>query len=211
MEQPDLSMGWSFDLLNNIFQSPVEQIHEPFESPKGMRIVKVTEKKDGHVPEFQEVKDKVREAVLKNKAKGIAKEKAQEYLQAIKTEYSSTKPEDFARAAKTLNLEIFQTPTFNRGLYLPKIGLSKDFEEAAFALSADNKISGVVETTNGFCILHLDNRVAADKEGFEKKKDELTKSLASELYNEAFTEYLNRLRLDADLVDNIAKQKDQAQ
>jgi len=205
MEQPNLTLGWSYDLLGKIFKMDLNEINEPFETPTGLSIVSINEKKDTYVPEFNEAQDKVREALAKIKSKEIAKKKADEHLEAIKEELNKSKLRDFAKSAKTLGLEIHQTPEFNRGQYLPQVGISKEFESTAFQLTDENKLSGVVEITNGFCILHLDNYVPVDLSEYEKAKDELAQSISDDKQKAQFGDFVSQLRVEAGLVDNLAQ------
>lgn len=208
MEKPTTFMP--YQLLNKIFQLQVGEISPPHETVDKIFIVKLIKRKESYVPEFEEAKDKVFEALLDFKAKKIAKDKAQEFYKTLLEKYNDSLTKDFPKIAKDLGLEIFQTPSFNRGQYLPQIGIAKEFQEAAFALNDSNKISKAVETPIGFCILHLDSYVPIDEKTFEKEKDEFTNKLATEEKNKVFNEFLTSLRLKANLVDNISKQREQA-
>ncbi len=205
MEQPNLTLGWSYDLLNKIFQMNLNEINEPVETSSGISIVQIKEKRESYIPEFEEVAERVHKAVVSKKAKELAKERAEEYLQALQTELSKSKLRDFPKAAKILNLELHQTPAFSRGQYLPQIGISKEFQEEAFKLTADNKMSSVVEASSGYCILHLDNYIPIDPEKYEEEKEALAKTLSEEKQNAAFGDFLMQLRQKANLDDNIAK------
>ena len=77
---------------------------------------------NSYIPEFDEVQDKVRTAVAGEMAKDVALAKTKGYLEAITEELNKTKLRDFPKAAKELGLEIYQTPIFNRGQYLPQVG-----------------------------------------------------------------------------------------
>lgn len=205
LDQPNTSLGWSFDILNAIFQLKPNQITTPLETSKGFVVIKLLEAKDGYVPELNVVKDKVALAVKKLKAQNLAKEKSKEVLKKLTDEINKTKLQDFAAAAKTLNLEIAQTSFFARGEYLPKIGQSPDFQQQAFGLSDQKKLSDPVEIENGVAILYLDNKKAADMSLFEKQKDTIAKKMYTERQNENFNNYLTQLRLQANLQDNISK------
>ncbi|HLF18261.1 MAG TPA: peptidyl-prolyl cis-trans isomerase [Candidatus Omnitrophota bacterium] len=211
MENPNLGMGMSYELLKRLFELDAQEISEPYETSNGYFIAKVTEKKEAYVPEYEEAQEKVKDAVLRNAAMDITKKKAEELLAALKVEYQKTLPYDFANAAKALGLELDQTPVFKRGQYLPAIGISKAFQEAAFALTQENKISDVIEEPNGFYILHLDGYTAATEEEYEQLKDEIAQVLLDRERNEIFSEFLSRLRLESNLIDNISALKQQAQ
>ncbi|MDO8581100.1 MAG: SurA N-terminal domain-containing protein [Candidatus Omnitrophota bacterium] len=202
MEAPDLSLGWSYDIFNTIFQLQPNEISQPLEYPQGIVIVKVKDHQEAVVPEFAKVQDKVKEALMNQEAKKLAHEQSAKYLQTIKESLSQGQ-NNFSQIAQDLKLEVFQTPVFTRGQYLPKIGVSKDFEEAAFRLNEQNSLSDVVEVAKGFSILHLDQYVPPDKEQYEAEK----KGIAQQLYNqrrtETFGNFVTQLRLQANLIDNI--------
>ncbi|MBN1870178.1 MAG: SurA N-terminal domain-containing protein [Candidatus Omnitrophica bacterium] len=203
MEQPNLTAGWSYDILNDLFQMDVNEISEPYETADGITILQIKENRESYTPEFQEAKEKAQEAVIEKEAGKIAEQKAAENLKAIKEELNKSKLQDFPKAAKDLGLKIDQTPTFNRGQYLPQIGISKEFQEAAFALTEDNKVSEVVETAKGYCILHLDDYVPIENSDYEKAKDALAQELSDEKRNAAFADFVSQLRIKANLIDHL--------
>ncbi len=205
MEQPNLSLGWSYEALNQIFQLETNEISDLLETPEGYRIIQIKEKKGAYVPKYAEAKKKVWESVLKKETRNIAKQRAQAYLLSINQELDKTKLKDFPKAAKALGLEIYQTPVFNRGQYLPKVGIAKDFQEAAFQLTEDNPIGEVVETKNGYCILHLDSYIPVEDADYQKNKSALAKSLLNERKNKVFNDFLTKLRVASQLESNITK------
>lgn len=211
MERPNLTLGWSYDLLDKIFKMKENDVNEPFETLNGLSIVQIKKKRESYTPEFSEVQNKSREAVINREAKKIAKKKAGEYFGAIKEELDKSKLRDFPKASKALKLEIHQTPVFSRGQYLPQIGISKEFQEAAFHLTEDNKISNVVETTTGYCILHLDNYIPVENSEYAKAKEELAQTLGGEKQNIVFGDFVTQLRFEADLFDNISQLQNRAQ
>lgn len=211
MEQPNLTLGWSYELLDKIFRMDEGEVNEPLETPGGLSIIQVKEKRGSYIPEFPEVRDEAREAVIKEEARKIAAEKTGEYLEAVREELGKSKLRDFPKAAKTLGLEIHQTPVFNRGQYLPQIGISKEFQEAAFALTEQDDISGVVETDKGYCILHLDTYIPVDTGEYEKAKEELARTLMAEKHSAAFGDFVAQLRLRANLIDHIAPLRSRTQ
>jgi len=208
-EQPNLNLGWSYDLLKGIFQLPVNQTIAPFETTDGIYIVKVSDKKAAHIPTYEDAKEKVQQALIKQEAKMIAATKAAVYLQQIKESYNNSPLKDFGNIVKEAGLDLNQTPNFIRGQYLPKIGLSKEFQDAAFELTEDNKMSDVVEIPAGFCILHLDTSVPIDEEQYLKQKDKFSQTLLQDQRSEIFSDFLSALRVKANLEDNLSKLRQQ--
>lgn len=210
LDQPNLSLGWSFEVLNKVYQLDLNQISEPLETPRGYVIVQMKEKQNSRLPEYAEVKDKAKDAYLREQAKGAALEKAKEYREKIKSEYDQSSVPDFPKIAQKLNLKILQTPVFNRGQYLPAIGLAKEFQEAAFGLDEKNKISDAVATDKGYSILYLDRYIPVDEAQYQKDKETFSQTLQTEQKNEVFSGFLTQLRLQAGLVDYLAKENNPA-
>lgn len=206
-EEPILQLKLPFAVLQQAFDLNTGEVSDLAESPNGFYIVKLKEKKESHLPAFAEAAEKAREAVKKLKAKDIARQKAEEFAARIKEIYQKNPQTHLSDAAQSLGLKAEQTPLFKRGDYLPTIGMSSDFQESAFALNEQNKISGTVETKKGFCILSFDRLQPIDQEKFAQEKDGFAKNLADAKKNEAFSEFLSQLRVKANLVDNIAKLK----
>ncbi|MCK5580941.1 MAG: peptidylprolyl isomerase [Candidatus Omnitrophica bacterium] len=209
MEQPLLIEGWSFPLIQQLFQLDVHKTLGPVETSSGYQILTVTAKKDSFIPSYEEVIETVRETWIANEARKIAEKQAEKYYKIIRETFNSLKRPDFAKIAKEHQLNIHQTPLFNRGQYLPKLGIAKDFQEVAFILNESNKLSQIVETEKGYCLLHLDEREPIDEEKFAKVKNEFTEKLLAEKKNTSFEDFLTHLRIRANIEDNMVKQKGQ--
>jgi peptidyl-prolyl cis-trans isomerase D len=203
LEHPDMSLGWSFDTFNQLFSLKQNDLGGPYETSTGLIIVKVIDKKDSFIPEYEQVKDKVKENLVNNIATTMAKQKAQEVLPSVEDGMKASSAAEFSEVAKNLGLNIEQTPLFTRGQYLPKIGLEKGFQDAAFALTKENKLSKVIETQSGPCILHLDQVAEADKSEFDKQKEKIAQDLTGEKRLKFFSEFITGLRLKANLVNNL--------
>ena len=205
MEQPNLNIGWSFELLQRAFNLEANQISEPIETSKGYYILKLKEKRDSYVPDYQEVEQKVNDALILEKARKIAQQKGDDYLNQIKDKLEKNPQIDFNAVANSLGLKVDQTPLFSRSQYLPTIGLSKEFQEVAFSLDDKHKISGLVETVKGYCILYRDKYVPIDKDKFEKEKEEFRNDLLTQIKNKVFNSFLAHLRIKASLQSNTTK------
>ncbi|OGX28595.1 MAG: hypothetical protein A2705_00620 [Omnitrophica WOR_2 bacterium RIFCSPHIGHO2_01_FULL_52_10] len=203
MEQPDLTLGWPYELLIKLFQTDKNAVNDPFETPQGMLIVKIKEKKDADIPEYRDVSEKAAGALRKNKAKTIARGKTEEYLKLIQDAFARTELKDFAQTVKNSGLEVYQTPVFGRGEYLPVVGISKEFQDAAFALTEQNDLSGVVATETGYSVVHLDSRVPADEKKFAEKKQSLSEKLLNERRTQNFNDFLSNLRQQAKITSNL--------
>jgi peptidyl-prolyl cis-trans isomerase D len=206
LEKPNLSLGWPFDTINKLFELPAGGFTEPFETSKGMFIARLKERKDSYAPTFEETKDKIKDILTASGAQALAKTKAEEYYTLIEEQFTKASYLKFSDAAKSLGLEISQTPLFTRGQYLPGIGIAKDFQDEAFQLNDQRKLSKVVEVPNGYCIIYLDNYVPADVKDFEKNRQQTQEAILMEKRNVAFTDFLNGLRTRANVISRLPRQ-----
>lgn len=211
IDKPDMSLGWPFEMFQEVFRLTTDTIPEPFETPDGMVLVNVTERRDAYIPDYEDVKAKVKDSYLLELAKDVAKEKTAEAREKIATAFAESPAADFAQLAKDLGLDLYQSPSFNRGQYLPVIGISKEFENAAFALSAQEPLSEVIDHAKGFAILHLDNTTPADPAKLADQRAEIKEALLQERKNQAFTEFMTTLRVESNLDNNLARRQAEQQ
>ena len=64
----------------------------------------------------------------------------------------------------------------------------------------------MIETAQGFAILYLDSRIPADREEFEKDKDQYKEAVLNRKRNEILTDYLTKLRMKANLESNLVQE-----
>jgi len=93
------------------------------------------------------------------------------------------------------------------GEYLPNIGPSSEFQNAAFNLKDKNRISPVIYTQQGFYILKLDEFVPIDEQKFKSEKAEFKTKLLEDKRKEFFNNFFEELKKKANLQDNVSKMK----
>ena len=203
MEKPDLSRGWSFPLIQTLFQLEAEKFVGPFELADGYEIMRIKQRREAYIPDYLQAQEEVKTQWTRSEAMTIARAEAEAAQGQLKELFDQQHHPDFMKTAKDLGLELFQTPLFNRGQYLPTVGLSRDFQDTAFSLSEANPFSDIVQTEKGPCLLWLDDAQAADPEDFEKEKEQYREQILLERKQVVFSEFISRLRQKAQLVDHI--------
>ena len=203
LEKPNLSMGWSFPLIQQLFELPKDQVLGPVETPSGYQILRVKERRESILPDYPSVQDQVKTAWTRAEAKKIAQKKAEQFFKQLQEALQQPENPGFKNIANELGLTVYQTPLFQRGEYLPNIGMSRDFQKTAFALKdKPGTVSGPIEVEKGFCILTLDAYEPIDMEKYKKEKTPYLQELLQEKKASAFEEFMARLRLDANLEDH---------
>ena len=80
------------------------------------------------MPKLDEVKDKVRDEVIKQKARDLSKQKAAELAAKLKS------APDFEKAAKAAGVEAKTTELIARDAPIPDLGVAPAVDDAAFKL-----------------------------------------------------------------------------
>jgi len=162
------------------------EVSEPLRTPQGYAFITVTGKQAPYVPKLDEVKMKVRDDVLKQKAIETARQKAA----SINAEMKSG---DFDKAAKAAGLDVKTTDLIARGAPIGDAGVSPALEAAAFSLPA-GAVSDPIVTDNGAAIVKVLERkdVAADE--LAKQKDTLKTELLNDRKQKFFAAYMAKAR-----------------
>jgi peptidyl-prolyl cis-trans isomerase D len=185
-DEPIPGIGMAPAVGQQAFQMKEGDISEPIRTPQGFAFVTVTGRQDPYLPKLDEVKAKVRDDVLKQKAIDTARQRAA----ALNAEM---KAGDFEKAAKAAGLEVKTTEMIARGAPIGEAGVSPALEAAAFALSA-GAVSDPVVTETGAAIVKVLERqdVAADQ--LAKDKETLRTELLNDRKQKFFASYMTKAR-----------------
>lgn len=201
------NVGWSYQFLTTAFQLEKEQISDIIQTPKGCYIIKVIDKKEPFIPPLNEIKDSVREVLVKKEARKKAKEKAESTLLELR---SKAKEEnfDFSSAVENLGFKINTTDSFKRGDYIQNVGQSNEFTEQAFTLK-EGEISGLIEVSKGFVILKTIEKQSFEQEKFKEErevfKQRLLEMKKQQYYIEWFKDLKKKVRLKSNLSGLVDK------
>jgi len=168
------------------FQMKQGDVSEPIRTPQGFAFITVTGRQDPYIPKLDEVKTKVRDAVLKQKAIDAARQKAAEVAAAMKSG-------DFDKAAKAAGLDVKTTELIARGAPIGDAGVSPALEEKAFSLPAGG-VSDPVVTDNGAAIVKVLERKDVDPAEFAKQKESTRDELLNQRKQQFFAAYMTKAR-----------------
>ncbi|NQT46512.1 MAG: SurA N-terminal domain-containing protein [Candidatus Omnitrophica bacterium] len=166
-------IGFSHEISSIVPKLKVESAHKELvymEEQKFYYAITVKEKKDSHIEAFEAVKENVKEDLLNEKAKELARLKMAEDLTKIK-ELIATEGVSFEEAAKGLGLKTETTAEITRFGYIPGIGASEGFADAAFGLK-EGDVSALLPISGGFAILKVAKLIPIDNDEFLKYMDE---------------------------------------
>lgn len=149
-------------------------------------FVALTEVQAAHAPKLEEVKSKVQDDVIRQKAVDIAKTKAAAFAQAAGKG-------SFAAAAKAAGVEIKSTELVPRGTALPDVGVSNTVDDAIFKLKA-GETSAPIATENAVLVAQVKERQDIKPESFTADKDSLRDELVQQRRQEFFGAYMTKAK-----------------
>ena len=169
-DEPIDGLGPAPEVSAQAFQLADGAVSPVLRVSRGWVFVTVTQKQEPYIPQVTEVRDRVRDDLIRERAAEIAKTKAAEIAATLKG------ASDFAAAAKKAGLEVKPTELIARGAPLPDIGISPEIDKVVFALPV-GAVSDPISTPQGTAIVRVvqkepvtDAQVAA---GMDAMREEL--------------------------------------
>jgi len=186
-DEPILGVGSAPEMTARAFSMNPGEVSGVLRTGRGFAFETVTEKKDGYVPKLEEVKDKVREAVVKDKAREMAKTQAASLAAKLKT------APDFEKAAKAANADVKTTDLLTRDSPLPEIGNAPDVLDAAFKLP-EGSVSDPVSTDNGTAIFKVVEKHESSPQDLTANKETFRDEVLNDRRNRFFSSYMQKAK-----------------
>ena len=186
-EQPVSGLGVAPEASDRVFSLKDGEVGGPITTPRGPVFLTVTGKKDPYVPMLDEVRERVRNDVIRQKAAELSRTRADEIAAAL----SSAR--DFAAAAKAQGFEAKESQLVTRNSALPDVGISTEVDKAAFALPVGGT-SGPITTADATVIVRVMERSDVNSEEFRRAREAFRADLLEERRNKFFASYLSQAR-----------------
>jgi peptidyl-prolyl cis-trans isomerase D len=186
-EDPVPGLGAAPQVSQTAFQLADNAVSEPLGTPRGPVFITVSGKKDAYVPPLDEVKDRVREDLIRAKATEISRQKATAIAAALKS------AKDFAAAAKAAGFEAKDTELIARDAPLPDIGVNAEVSKAAFALPVGG-VSEPIQTTDATVIVRVAEKDDITPEEFRIAKERFRAERLNEKRGQFFTAYMSKAK-----------------
>ncbi|TAN61154.1 hypothetical protein EPN16_03840 [bacterium] len=184
------------------FQLREKQTSPVIQTAQGVYVLRVIKKRDSYIPDFAEVKDKALEALKVEKAKEIAKSRAQEYKNKIEEYIKQNPGKGLKEAAKELGLEVKTTEQFKRAKPLEDedSGINRQIQNIAFSLKP-GQISEALETDTAYFLIEQDKLTGIDEEKFKEEKETFTTEFLGKKKEAVFNQTLQGLMAQSGLLD----------
>jgi parvulin-like peptidyl-prolyl isomerase len=191
---PIPGIGWLPQVTELLFKVKIGQFLPPLKMDKTYYLIRLKDRKEPFIPEFDKIKDKVKEALIKERSTDIAKKKIEECDAKLKQDYANNPlAADFERAAAAFGLKSSSTSMFKYGSYIEGIGSSDAFWVYTKNLK-ENEPSKVISLPSGFYIIRIKSRLPVDENKFKEETGEFGKKLLLQKKQEHFTSFVAELK-----------------
>ena len=195
--EPILGLGLAQEVSAQAFAIDPGVVAGPIPTPSGPAFVTVTDVQDPYLPALDEVREQVREDVIRKKSLALAQERAAEAAETLEA------AGDFAAAAEEAGWPVGSSDLVTRGSALPEVGVSPAVEAAAFAMTP-GAVSDVVRTGNAAAVVHLVEREEASAADLAANRDTLRDELLLQRRSRFFTAYLDNVKARLDVAIDLA-------
>lgn len=186
------------ELKKAAFSLKAGEISNAVETESSIYIIKILDKKEEHIPGYEEAAASVKNALIKGKAMEKAKETADAILKRLK------QGEDFQKLASKDGYTTGESGFFTKVEgYIANIGLSVGDKPDMFSLTKEKPYySQTIPHGNKFYIFGLKDIKEADKAEFEAKKAQIKDRLLKEKQQDSLNKWLNDLKSKAKIEIN---------
>src|SRR5215472_15768805 len=186
-DEPVMGIGPSPEAAARAFEMKIGDVSPALRAARGFVFITPVAKQDPYVPKLDEVKDRVRDEVVKIKARDLAKQKAAEV--ATKLRGAS----DFDKAAKAAGIDPKTTELIARDAPIPDLGNAPGVLDAAFKMSV-GAISDPIPTDNGAAIVKLLEKQETSPADFALAKDKFHDEVLTDRRNRFFGAYMMKAK-----------------
>ena len=174
--------------------NPVGTLSRILATNNAWYVVQIASSKPAGVAPLDEVKDRVKNDILRDRRLMAAKAVADRVEAQIKS------GEDLAQAARAESLQVTESPEFTQQSGVPGLGRDPEVVGAAFGLPV-GQVSEPIKTPRGWVILRVDERPDVDWAEFDKQKDQLRQTLLTQKQNQFYSAWLGDIRKKAKIED----------
>ena len=197
-----------------------EQALEPLNNPNdvgestgikgGFAIPMLLEKKDPRIPDFDEVKTKVADAIKQQRAKEQLEQRAKDLVASL------SGPDGIKAAGEKEGYEAGLEESFKLGGSLGKAGSSTALDDLIYSLKPGEFSKTPIKVDDKWVIVGVTKKYDADQAAFANQRDTLKQSMMSERQDQVFEDYVagvqQRMKKDGKIkiYDKVLAQLDEA-
>jgi peptidyl-prolyl cis-trans isomerase D len=185
--EPIPGLGAAPQVAEAAFEMQDNAVSEPLSSSRGPVFITVSGKKEAYTPTLDEVKDRVREDLIRTRATELSRQRAAAIAAQLKA------APDFAAAAKAQGLEAKDSQLVARDSALPDVGVSPQVDRVAFALPT-GAVSDPIQAGDATVIVRVVERDDVTPDEFKLGRERFRAELANERRSRFFAAYMSKAK-----------------
>ena len=182
-DEPILGLGPSPEAATRAFDMKTGEIAGPVRTSRGFAFETLLARQDPYIPKLDEVKDRVRDELVKERARDLSRQKATEIAAKLKD------APDFEKAAKAAGVEAKTTELIARDAPIPDLGNAPAVEDAAFKLP-EGAVSDPIATDTGTAIVKVVEKKEVTPAEWTAAKDKFRDEILNDRRNRFFSAYM---------------------
>jgi peptidyl-prolyl cis-trans isomerase D len=199
-DDPVPGLGPAPQVAAAAFMLSGDAVNGPITTPRGPVFIAVAGIRDPYVPTLDQVKDRVREDVIRTRATELSRQRASQIAAALRS------AGDFAAAAKAQGFEAKDTQLIARGAPLPDIGVSAAVDKVAFSLPVGG-VSEPITTNDATVIVRVADRDEVTPDELQNGRETFREQLLSERRGRFFSSYMAKAkeRMNIQIRDDVVR------
>ena len=177
-----------------------DAVNGPITTPRGPVFIALAGTRDPYVPTLDQVKDRVREDVIRTRATELSRQRASQIAAALRS------AGNFAAAAKAQGFEAKDTELIARGAPLPDVGVSAAIDKVAFSLPVGG-VSEPITTNDATVIVRVAERDEVTPDELQNGRETFRDQLLSERRGQFFSAYMAKAkeRMRIEIRDDVVR------
>jgi peptidyl-prolyl cis-trans isomerase D len=183
-EEPLAGLGFAPAVTAEAFRLEIGQVSGLLRTSQGFAFIAVDEAKPTYLPEIAEVRDRVVEDVIRDKAVALARTRAETVSRAGGR---------FAAAARAAGVTVKSTELITRDTPLPDVGVSAAVDAVVFDLKT-GETSAPIATPNAVVVARVTDREDVTDAAIEAGRAALKAELLQQRRNAFFGAYMTKAK-----------------
>jgi peptidyl-prolyl cis-trans isomerase D len=199
-DDPVPGLGPAPQVAAAAFMLKGDAVNGPITTPRGPVFIALAGTRDPYVPTLDQVKDRVREDVIRTRATELSRQRASQIAAALRS------ANDFAAAAKAQGFEAKDTQLIARGAPLPDVGVSAAVDKVAFSLPVGG-VSEPITTNDATVIVRVAERDEVTPDELQNGRETFRDQLLSERRGLFFSSYMAKAkeRMRIEIRDDVVR------
>lgn len=186
-DEPILGIGPAPELAAQVFTLDEEAVTPPVATGRGIVFATVSDIQESYLPELDEVMERVRNEVIRQKAIAMAQERAAGLAPTLRA------ASDFDATATAGGFQPQTTDFITRESPLPMLGSAPEVTEAAFSMD-EGTVSDPIETAQGTAIIKVIEKQEVTQTELDSNRDQFREELLNDQRSRFFSAYMGKAK-----------------